>query len=52
MKTKEAPPVTISAAEYALLNYEASMFYQYLGIGALNPREEAKLRRLDRKANP
>lgn len=44
--------VTIPQAEYDLLNYEASLFYTYSSVHDLVPDEEAKLRDLDRKANP
>jgi hypothetical protein len=52
MTKKKEPMVTVSEAEYALLNYEASMFYEHAGIETLSPTQEAKLRNLDRKANP
>jgi hypothetical protein len=50
--SKNEKMVTIPQVEYDLLNYEAGLFYQYSGVQDCTPEEEAKLRRLDKRANP
>jgi hypothetical protein len=52
MTKKKEPMVTITKAEYALINWEATMFYEVDGVRFLTPTQLAKLHKLDKKANP
>jgi PHD/YefM family antitoxin component YafN of YafNO toxin-antitoxin module len=51
MKKKEPETVTITKAEYELINWESTMFYEVEGTRLITPAQLAKLMRLDKKAN-
>jgi hypothetical protein len=47
---KKATTVTITKAMHELLTYESTLFYEHAGVEKLTPAQEAKLRKLDKKA--
>lgn len=51
MTKKKEPMVTITKAEYELINFESTMFYEHAGTERLTTEQRNRLYKLDKKAN-